>query len=1674
MELFGAGLVTTTDASGFFRISGIVQEARKLLISADIDGDGRVDRSRLLALDANRAGLGKEVSLGDLVLAENATVNGKVLRADVSAPGGHQGTLAFVPEGPFTATTSDDGSFLFDQLPEGTVTISFFRAGYKARSFDNLTLSSGQQVTLRTVQLEPDPNPPQQVAIAGTVRIDTGEPASGATVFAVSATAMKETTTGADGVYELSPLTAGVYSLTASKPGLRPASATNVLVTTGRVVLPDLVLMRDTGGGGGAAGGTSGGGASGGSAGGSAGGTSGGAAGGSAGGAAGGTAGGSAGGTAGGTAGGSAGGAAGGTAGGSAGGGAAGGTAGGAGGVGGGAAGGAAGGAGGGTAGGAAGGTSGGFGGASGGGTSGGSGGGVVTMPPPAPSNVVAIPGDTQVTLFFSPSPTATSYRAYWSTLSNVSPTTGTSLGAVTSPVVHQGRTNGTRYYYVVTAVNAVGASPPSAVVDAVPMANASTLSPIVLSRRPDAEAQRVATGAPIDVLFDRAMDPMSFTPASARLELTDGGLVATSVMVTGQRATLTPSAPLAPATLYRVRLTTALRDAQNQPLLLPEDWGFATATPAPTLSAIEGNGAITLTWTPVANSSHSVLRRSIAGSMDPPLSTTITGTTFTDVAVVNGTQYSYTVTGVTPLGESEPSAPVLARPVPTKPFAPTGLSIVSVGRSSALLNWTHVAAAVNGYAIYRAPRAGGPYTQVATGHQSATYVDRGIPQGTGTVSYVVQSLTTTDRSAYSAEAAAIVDPTRLQAPTAPAFVTEGNNWVGLSWSPVPGAVGYAVFRARLPYDPPSRIAWVGSGTRYDDIGDLNGGNYRYAVMPVGADLSMGDVVDGVANPLATRPPQPCRLTAPTVGVNSLGLTVVSPWSASASAEYYRSTVEDAGFALIAGPTQLTLTDDVDGGTTYFYRARLVSGGNFGEFSNVVRGRPARAVTPAAPSGVSAVAANASAEVTWQPVPEATSYTIGGSVTPGGPYADLRYLGDPFETRAAVTSLVNGQPLSLAVRAFNGNTPGPWSSEVVVTPNDTGPTAGLATPSQLIWWGNGMVTFGWSEVAGATQYRVFRRTRETPMTLLTTTGGLAHVDLTVSNEVEYQYAVAAESGAGRFSLSAFSAFGRPSVRELPRVSGVSVTPANGGLQVSWSAVPGVNTYAVYAGFSPGSVFVGSVSSCGTSHPFDTSCFVSLPTGNGTQHFVTVGAGIAGAVAVGGWSAEVSATPTSPALDLPAGASVNVGSGSLEPFATPDPTGANLQWWRRTEHGQEVDLGPTSSASVLESQPNGVLFQYSARTTNGVGFSPRVAPPAVAASASAPVSTTILDVGAVADGVSVSWTPVPGAAQYAVQVSDNPTGPFVGAAALTSNTRVVVSVNSSSRQYVVVRTLSGVPLSAGARSAIRSSPRDQAAPAMPNVRTRPSLDSIELSWDVVMGATSYRVDRQEPDGRWRSLVTQSGARFVDRNVILGEQFVYSVQALTASKVGAWNITTPLAVSVANLPTPPNFRVRPGGDSVFAEWDRVPGVDAYGVCLDTPTGSFESCSAIAADEYETRLTIPASMTGAYVVRSARAGGWSAATPVPLTVGPSVMLPATPQAAVVEDGSALRINWATVISATTYRVYRRTLTGAPMPLGQTGTTTFLDSTVSSGVTYRYYVEAENVNGRGSWSAPVDRVAP
>jgi hypothetical protein len=96
----------------------------------------------------------------------------------------------------------------------------------------------------------------------------------------------------------------------------------------------------------------------------------------------------------------------------------------------------------------------------------------------------------------------------------------------------------------------------------------------------------------------------------------------------------------------------------------------FTSSTPsapaAPTgLTATPGNGQIALTWTAVSGAtSYNVYRSTTSdGEGSTPFRTGVTGTSFTDTGLTNGTQYFYRVSAINGAGESTPSTEASATP---------------------------------------------------------------------------------------------------------------------------------------------------------------------------------------------------------------------------------------------------------------------------------------------------------------------------------------------------------------------------------------------------------------------------------------------------------------------------------------------------------------------------------------------------------------------------------------------------------------------------------------------------------------------------------------------------------------------------------------------------------------------------------------------------------------------------------------------------------------------------------------------------------------------------------------------------------------------------------------------------------------------------------------------------
>ncbi len=274
ITLRNSSFATTANADGLFRIEPIDRGEGTLLLAADTNGDGAVDRQKTLSLASIGAGRGKQISVGQVTLGLNAAISGKVLRGDLGAqPGGHGATTVLVPEGPFATATADDGSFLLGELADGPLTLAFFRDGYEV-VIQEVVLRSGEELALGVTRLQRTVGTAPPGSIGGRVLQPDGAALSGVVVHLASGQVERTTATTDDsGTYRFESLASGRYDLAATKTGFATGFIRNVLVA-GETRVGDLVLGPGTSTppnfmfGGGSAGGGAAGGAGGGSSGG--------------------------------------------------------------------------------------------------------------------------------------------------------------------------------------------------------------------------------------------------------------------------------------------------------------------------------------------------------------------------------------------------------------------------------------------------------------------------------------------------------------------------------------------------------------------------------------------------------------------------------------------------------------------------------------------------------------------------------------------------------------------------------------------------------------------------------------------------------------------------------------------------------------------------------------------------------------------------------------------------------------------------------------------------------------------------------------------------------------------------------------------------------------------------------------------------------------------------------------------------------------------------------------------------------------------------------------------------------------------------------------------------------------------------------------------------------------
>jgi fibronectin type 3 domain-containing protein len=273
---------------------------------------------------------------------------------------------------------------------------------------------------------------------------------------------------------------------------------------------------------------------------------------------------------------------------------------------------------------------------------------------------------------------------------------------------------------------------------------------------------------------------------------------------------------------------------------IIPQSQLYSSVAPTPppapqNLAATAGDGYVDLTWDEVTQADNYNVYRSSGGNWYLQSSPTVEY--WTDNNVTNGVTYQYYVTAENTAGESGPSNIVEATPQgdTTPPAAPTNLS-ATAGDGVVDLDWDDNSEPdLDSYSVYRDTSSGGPYGQIASGVATSDYSDTGVTNGT-TYYYVVTAVDdASNESGYSNEASATpADTTPPAAPTGLA-ATPGDGQVSLDWADnsEPDLASYSVYRDTTSGGPYSQIAWGVAASDHVDSAVTNGTTYYYVVTAV-------------------------------------------------------------------------------------------------------------------------------------------------------------------------------------------------------------------------------------------------------------------------------------------------------------------------------------------------------------------------------------------------------------------------------------------------------------------------------------------------------------------------------------------------------------------------------------------------------------------------------------------------------------------------------------------------------------------------------------------------------------------------------------------------------------------------------------------------------------------------
>jgi hypothetical protein len=359
--------------------------------------------------------------------------------------------------------------------------------------------------------------------------------------------------------------------------------------------------------------------------------------------------------------------------------------------------------------------------------------------PPVPPTGLLASPGNGQVTVSWNSVSGSTSYNIYWSYASGVTKTNGTKISLTTNSYIHMGLTNGTTYYYVVTAVNNYGESAESSPVSA---------SPGIPPQGPPTGVTATAGDTQVTISWSSATGATSY---NIYWNTTGWPTKTTGTKISNVGSPFVHLG-LTNGTAYYYVVTAVNSFGESwESSLVSAVPGTAPAAPTD-VTASPGDGQISISWSNSAGATSYNIYWSTAPGVTKANGTKISLATspYIHTGLTNGKPYYYVVTAVNSYGESSTSNEVPQTPAGTAPIIPKNVKTYP-GDGQITISWDSVSFATS-YNIYWSTTTGvSKSTGTKISNVTSPYTHTGLTNGT-TYFYVVTAVNSYGESGESSE----------------------------------------------------------------------------------------------------------------------------------------------------------------------------------------------------------------------------------------------------------------------------------------------------------------------------------------------------------------------------------------------------------------------------------------------------------------------------------------------------------------------------------------------------------------------------------------------------------------------------------------------------------------------------------------------------------------------------------------------------------------------------------------------------------------------------------------------------------------------------------------------------------------------------------------------------------